>query len=868
MCESGNTFQNQRRDIVLLIDVSESMLINDPVGSGLTSKRVEAALNLINKLKSGGYNQYKVGAIIFSDENFIRMAQGQGLPLVSPLTDVSYTSELENFIRSMAGYATGNTNYLWALEEARKMMEGAVNPTIIFFSDGAPILGTSERDINGNVKNRVFCKNQTNGNEEMLESVMGQAVGMNDNAFQQGCNYFNNRDRTGSWYSVQPTATRIAYTKAEEQVRELIRQNWYLNMDVFSIFLRTSPEVFNDNVRRYGAQDPNQLSNEQLLRDMANKMGKFYNVDETARLSVAFDDIQVAITKDKIQNVTLKMNGRTIGGTVRDGLGFLFQNISFSPGNNEAIIMVRVAGIGDPIDVPLSVSYTIDPDPRKFNREFTCPGVDTGTYGSGDVTARDRYNIQGGSAGCGSIKSATTLDKYNGIWWLLLLIAFPALLWIFYRFSRVQKKNEIYSITSPLLLFSLLIFLLFTILFAWPIYAENGSGYDTAYASKDAGFGINVQTFVPAVDGKSTSVIDSGRLLSPGQLSASFYSHYVNRPLQISYKNGAKADRITENLFTTNYQLAYGIHQFVDFGISVPVSFYRDNLSMKDGFWQDKTKYAELGDIYLSGKVRLLPTFVRQDISLALNPFMTVPVANEGSLLGDAKLSFGFKVVAEKRFLDGWVVTTGLGGKFRPSYIWIYDDRAEDMVSVRHQFLYEIGVLSAGQIKKDLDFGIALKGSASSVNGMVGNDAASPMEVYLSSDYQILRNWRISGGVGTGLGIGIGSPRFRVFAGIKFDFAVLQSLGLSKKQGSSNLYRGIDDGIDASGSSDGVRDNNNSSSNNNSSPLYRDRLLESDTTSVDPAPSAEDDEPSEDSPLKSDLSDINPSKGEWLEVRP
>jgi len=316
-------------------------------------------------------------------------------------------------------------------------------------------------------------------------------------------------------------------------------------------------------------------------------------------------------------------------------------------------------------------------------------------------------------------------------------------------------------------------FLVLFLMFFWGLVDSNGLISQTnnnGIPSSTSRLGINIQKYSPVVDGESTLVVNNADLLKPGYLHLGVHLNYLNNPIQLSENGGDKALSITNHVFTSNYLIGFGVSEYFDLGLSVPLSFYQDSDLVVDGYDYKSKSILGSGDISFESKIKLFHNIPSNTI-FSLMPFITFPTGNSQVLLGDAAYSFGGKLALSQYLMQKKLgVTLNLGGRFRSNEIYIDDDRAKETVYLKDEFIYGLGIQYKDIGVSGLDIGWNLVGATSSFEGLVGRSSNSPIESLIGISYKANQNLKFTSGVGSGIGAGVGAEDLRIFTGIEYTY--------------------------------------------------------------------------------------------------
>ncbi len=733
------------RHIVIMVDISESMQTADKPALESLPKRAEAALDLINELINQGYEKDHIGVILFADQSFNKKHKAE---LIYPLTPLPEVFSAANFIRRYSAHEAGGTDLEWPLLEAKKMLTDKENPVLIIFSDGAPYVQDYTFGGDGQKEYvRKFCQNSHTLEEKVVE--FGEGLDFDTEKSLKGCDSLNEGDNNGHWTELEAIETKLAHELAVDNVKRLIDEDWFKNLDVFTIYLKNHETAQKELFEKHYIKDLKDGQNGTLLKDLAMagkvKAEGFYSITEVSKLIESLTEIGRKIRSTHIKQKTL-VTATESRLDNNSNSHFLFQNIQLQEGQNPLSLQVKTLDDNNS-DLSFQIVYWPVEDKAEFSDLLTCDNGNhplspkkEGTVHSEDLTANDETLLQGGSAGCGSIDTSSQ----GGTGLTLLTLVLPLFLLMVFRKVHLG-----------------FVLLLVTVSF----YGMEGQA---------SNFGMNIQTFSPVTDGKGTSGVSSSKTLGFGELHTSFYQQYTNNPVQLSFANGDKKDKVTDHLYTTYYQLAYGLHPQFDMGLSLPLHFYQDLTLQQDNLITDLESYFGMGDLVIDAKYHFFTSHAMR-LDLTFLPYITIPTGEAERLLGDESYGVGLLLLMDHRINSEFRLLANLGGKFRSNAVYLEDERATYTLEVRNQTEYALAVVYNNNYLKELQLSSHLKGLAANLSGLIGNDATSPLELGFDAKYQALKNLMFTLGTGFGLGQGIGTPDYRVHLGVNYSFSILGS---------------------------------------------------------------------------------------------
>ncbi len=246
---------------------------------------------------------------------------------------------------------------------------------------------------------------------------------------------------------------------------------------------------------------------------------------------------------------------------------------------------------------------------------------------------------------------------------------------------------------------------------------------------------------------------------APGTWNLNVLLNYARRPLRF-VQGGKTVGGILDDQTTMDLAGSFGAgRKFEAFGVlpvtlyqSAPKSFYTDT------FLQRKLATTGFGDPRLGVKYRVLdqdPDTLRP--SLALVPLITLPAGGSRDLLGAKQPTVQLGLAAHRE-MGATLVAANFALVNRPrariGNITIGDEVALAIAARRR----------LPGLDGRLEVGAELFGATAVAQ--FGKSALSPSELDLSGRYTLPTGLQIVAGGGPGIGGGVGTPTFRLFAGV------------------------------------------------------------------------------------------------------
>lgn len=251
--------------------------------------------------------------------------------------------------------------------------------------------------------------------------------------------------------------------------------------------------------------------------------------------------------------------------------------------------------------------------------------------------------------------------------------------------------------------------------------------------------------------------------------NAGFYIDYAKNPLEFGAPPGNRIAGVVDNQLIANFYATYGITEWMSFGLNIPVAFWNDvrPLVAKGPnalFEADFDPQTNLGDIRMEFKFRLRDNSDESGklIGVALIPFATLPTGPSSTFMGNGAVTGGGKVVLDFNISERVRVALNVG--------YLSRDRVQVLnVDYDDQILMGLGI-SVDILKDRLTF-IAEGSTEPVVRHFFDDEVHTPAQAQAGLRFHINENFAINVGGGAGLTIGVGSPDYRIFAGLNYNWA-------------------------------------------------------------------------------------------------
>jgi large repetitive protein len=295
---------------------------------------------------------------------------------------------------------------------------------------------------------------------------------------------------------------------------------------------------------------------------------------------------------------------------------------------------------------------------------------------------------------------------------------------------------------------------------------------DTAAAQMTAR--ADVQHFTLAGSYHDFVSVRSARLLPALRPGFDFVLSYGHRPLQQARDESGTLVRdggAMDGLIAGHLRVGFALARWVEIDLTMPVIQYA---MIGDGDLFEAYGGVDpagapgllaIGDLTIDGRFLLLHE--ERGVGVEISPFVTLPTGSGKRLLGAGVPTFGALVAVSKRFRV-FHAAGHVGYRFKPGAATIGGSFASD-----DQLLYGLG-LGVTPVQA-LDINVELSGS-----GYVGPGRTplpdnafktalhAPLEVYLDARIKTPVGLDILVGGGPGITPAVGTPQFRVFAGVSW----------------------------------------------------------------------------------------------------
>lgn len=266
--------------------------------------------------------------------------------------------------------------------------------------------------------------------------------------------------------------------------------------------------------------------------------------------------------------------------------------------------------------------------------------------------------------------------------------------------------------------------------------------------------GFNLERLETNV-GRGTVLVGNGELMVPGGLSVSLLGHYQRQPLSLNY--GKQDLQVVRDRATAMLSASYGVLPWLEFGAQLPFVLWQQGDDPSQ-IGLPRLSAQGLGMPVLQARLGLLSRRHRQPVDLSADLGVGLPVGSGEALAGDSGPRFQARMVVGTTL--GWVQPSlEAGVLFRPTI----------------QLATRAGEAKPGA-SAEIHLGAALATLGKGLRGELGVRATLSPDASSSVSMDLLGGIRFPLLVGLdafllggpGLGPALGTPRFRVLAGVAF----------------------------------------------------------------------------------------------------
>ncbi|HCP45289.1 MAG TPA: hypothetical protein DIU15_04575 [Deltaproteobacteria bacterium] len=277
---------------------------------------------------------------------------------------------------------------------------------------------------------------------------------------------------------------------------------------------------------------------------------------------------------------------------------------------------------------------------------------------------------------------------------------------------------------------------------------------------------MDIQRFVPVGSYHGFVAVHDGQIVPRMKPGIELMFNFGYRPLQTVATDLRRSGGAIDALFAGHLRGGFGITDWVE--VNVGMGFMQF-ASTGPGIEElgGKQQLFSLGDLWLEGRFRPLKEETHF-VSLAAIPFFTFPTGNPNLFLTSGIPTVGVKVAVSKR-MDRVHLAGHLGYRLKAGFGLLGENVVAD-----DEVLYGIGV-GVAPIPRIMYINLELVGTGivgpglSSVEKFDGVEAThSPLELLVNLRFRFKKGVDVVFGGGPGITPGVGTPAFRLFAGVSY----------------------------------------------------------------------------------------------------
>lgn len=452
----------------------------------------------------------------------------------------------------------------------------------------------------------------------------------------------------------------------------------------------------------------------------------FFEMKDKPSFEAAMERLRIVDTGSAVvTSVSYRINGgAAMAGTV-DGARLTLAGLPV--GQENKIDLVLKVGTGE-LTIPLTATTEkIASDRSGFqDKEMFCAAAIAPATEGPHFKLK---NLQGGSGSCGAVSGAARASA----WTLVFLFGAPILV------LAVRGRRKAFVVGTVMVA-------------TCGIFSA-----DVGHAAEAKG--LNALNYRPVVDGVATS--EKASVPDSGSVQAGLFMDYANDAIELAGDDGKRLGSVADNLTTAHVMGNLGLFGKLAVGVHVPLVYRTDLNRRVSGRDDSGEKAGELSDPAVFMKYAL-----RTDraLSLALMPMVTIPAGKPEDLTGDGVTNFGGLLVFSGAYGD-WAWASNLGYMHREKALVLADDRAAS-VTMNGQYQLMTGLEYRLFSMLSLGGGVQFKPSAGE---SIDFAQQNPAEWTMVAKFRPLAGaLEAQTGFGTGIGRGLGSPDYRIYAGISY----------------------------------------------------------------------------------------------------
>jgi outer membrane protein OmpA-like peptidoglycan-associated protein len=283
--------------------------------------------------------------------------------------------------------------------------------------------------------------------------------------------------------------------------------------------------------------------------------------------------------------------------------------------------------------------------------------------------------------------------------------------------------------------------------------------------AQEASTSFQVEQFEP-LPSQRTSVLNlaTGDVLKHMTPSAGLFLHFVDDPIQVTL-NGEPVARLVDDQLKGEFSAALGLFDWMEIGLILPVALYQTGDASPAYDLAEGIGSFALGDLRVVPKVRLLDREWLGGVGASLSIPVYLPTGDDSSFNSDGSVRAEPRLAVDYKHDSGFQFVTNVGYQIRPERV------ARNFVSGNSVkwgagLVVPLGTPSVA-LMADIFGSVAMPdGRDINTGDLVDNSKGRPMEALGGLRFELPANLLAQVGGGAGLTDSVGSPDFRVFAGL------------------------------------------------------------------------------------------------------
>lgn len=293
------------------------------------------------------------------------------------------------------------------------------------------------------------------------------------------------------------------------------------------------------------------------------------------------------------------------------------------------------------------------------------------------------------------------------------------------------------------------------------LFISVSSASFAAYESK-----YDAINFKPAVDATDYYTVYGSQTLKSWVGNFGFYLDYADRPLEFRGTGGTTGRQsVLDRTLVADVYGAYGFTDWLTVGANIPFVpynwYYTDDVNALEDFG------GSMGDIMLITKLRLI-NISKHKFGVALVPYVTFPTGDTERYSGSGHIMAGGKLVLDARLHERFSLSVNGGYLMRDDTTinYVFPGGATSQIFMDDLLTY--GGAMNFRFTRNFQGIIEAQGSTVasdffSTTNTTSLETDGGLRFYIGDS-----GFSIDVGGGVGLIEGVGSPRFRVFGGLRW----------------------------------------------------------------------------------------------------